>query len=67
MIEELKMCLQRKEKMLQDAVFARNQQAEEHMREVMDLLAMVSNKCTDLYAVRKQSGKMLIKFSSLPT
>ncbi|KAM4021607.1 myomegalin isoform 2-T2 [Anomaloglossus baeobatrachus] len=47
MIEELKMCLQRKEKMLQDAVFARNQQAEEHMREVMDLLAMVSSEKMD--------------------
>ncbi|KAM3915333.1 myomegalin-like [Leptodactylus fuscus] len=47
MIEELKMCLQRKEKMLQDAVFARNQQAEEHMREVMDLLAMISSEKMD--------------------
>ncbi|XP_056384077.1 myomegalin [Hyla sarda] len=46
-IEELKMCLQRKEKMLQDAVFARNQQAEEHMREVMDLLAMISSEKMD--------------------
>ncbi|XP_069593251.1 myomegalin isoform X2 [Ranitomeya imitator] len=47
MIEELKMCLQRKEKMLQDAVFARNQQAEEHMREVMDLLSMISSEKMD--------------------
>ncbi|XP_040264700.1 myomegalin-like [Bufo bufo] len=47
MIEELKMSLQRKEKMLQDAVFARNQQAEEHMKEVMDLLAMVSSEKMD--------------------
>ncbi|XP_075689617.1 myomegalin isoform X1 [Rhinoderma darwinii] len=47
MIEELKMCLQRNEKMLQDAVFARNQQAAEHMREVMDLLAMISSEKMD--------------------
>ncbi|XP_069823488.1 myomegalin isoform X2 [Dendropsophus ebraccatus] len=51
MIEELKMCLQRKEKMLQDAVFARNQQAEEHMREVMDLLAMISSEKMDQTSV----------------
>ncbi|KAG8542486.1 hypothetical protein GDO81_026630 [Engystomops pustulosus] len=46
-IEELKICLHRKEKMLQDAVFARNQQAEEHTREVMDLLAMISSEKLD--------------------
>lgn len=51
MIEELKMCLQRKEKMLQDAVFAMNQQAEEHMREVMDLLAMISSEKMDQTSV----------------
>ncbi|XP_066453150.1 myomegalin isoform X3 [Eleutherodactylus coqui] len=51
MIEELKVCLQRKEKMLQDAVFARNQQAEEHMREVMDLLAMISSEKMDQTSV----------------
>ncbi|XP_075038834.1 myomegalin isoform X2 [Mixophyes fleayi] len=47
MIEELKICLLRKEKMLQDAVFTRSQQAEEHMREVMELLTMISSEKMD--------------------
>ncbi|XP_063796373.1 myomegalin isoform X2 [Pseudophryne corroboree] len=47
MIEELKICLLRKEKMLQDAVFARSQQAEEHMSEVMELLTMISSEKMD--------------------
>ncbi|XP_073448868.1 myomegalin-like isoform X3 [Aquarana catesbeiana] len=37
-IEELTKCLQRKEEMLQGAVLARKQQAEDHMKEMMEML-----------------------------
>ncbi|XP_077308686.1 myomegalin-like isoform X4 [Lithobates pipiens] len=37
-IEELTKCLQQKEEMLQGAVLARKQQAEDHMKEMMEML-----------------------------
>ncbi|XP_018413431.1 PREDICTED: myomegalin [Nanorana parkeri] len=39
-IEELTKCLQRKEEMLQGAVLAQKQQAEDHMKEMMEMLTI---------------------------
>ncbi|KAM4641477.1 myomegalin isoform 3-T3 [Discoglossus pictus] len=47
LLEELNICLQRKENMLQEALRDRSQQAEEHTREIQELLTTIASEKMD--------------------
>ncbi|KAM4721031.1 myomegalin isoform 3-T3 [Rhinophrynus dorsalis] len=58
LMEELQVCLQRKEKMLQEALHYQSQQADAHMREIQDLLAtMASEKMNQVVSFKNRSPK----------
>ncbi|XP_053549062.1 myomegalin isoform X2 [Bombina bombina] len=47
LLEELNVCLQRKEKMLREALCDRSNQAEEHTREIQELLTTIASEKMD--------------------
>ncbi|KAJ1174636.1 hypothetical protein NDU88_006456 [Pleurodeles waltl] len=61
MVEKLQLCLQSKEKMLQDVLSERNQQAVEHEKEIQELLKTVSTRDLTTKQVASESKVPALK------